>query len=190
MQQKHLEKKLVLKKNIKIFISKTLISIIIFLIGMILIKSSNQTRSIIKQNIFEQSIKFTKYKKLYDKYLGNILSIDKMVYEEKPVFNEKIAYKEIHEYKDGVALTVEENYMVPCIKNGIVVYIGTKEEYGQTIVIEQENGIDVFYSNIETAGIKLYDYIQEGDYVGQVKTNQLYLIFKQNGKVLNYKDHL
>lgn len=185
-----MHKKLVLKNEIKLFISKTLISIIIFLIGMILVKSSEETKSLIEKKIFEQSIKFTKYKQVYDKYLGNVLSIDKIVYEGKPVFNEKITYKELHEYKDGVALTVEENYMVPCIKNGIVVYIGTKEEYGQTIVIEQENGIDVFYSNVETSGIKLYDYIQEGDYIGQVKTNKLYLIFKQNGKVLNYKDHL
>ena len=50
-------------------------------------------------------------------------------------------------------LTVTENYMVPCLKSGIVVYIGEKEEYGNTLVLEQEDGIDVFYSNIETSGI-------------------------------------
>lgn len=190
MQHKQIKKRLILKRNIKILISKILITIIIFLIGMILVKSSEEYKNLIKKSIFDQSIKFTKYKKLYDKYLGNILSIDKIVYEEKPVFNEKITYKEIHEYKDGIALTVEDNYMVPCIKSGIVVYIGIKEEYGQTLVIEQENGIDVFYSNIETTGINLYDYIEEGDYLGQAKSNKLYLTFYKNGKVQDYKEHI
>lgn len=190
MQQKHIKKKLILKANIKKTISKCLLTIIIFLLGMISVKSSIKAKQLINKNIYTESISFTKYKKIYDKYLGNILSIDKVVYEEQPVFSEKITYSEIHEYKDGAVLTVNENYMVPCLKSGIVVYIGEKEEYGNTLVLEQEDGIDVFYSNIETSGIKLYDYISQGEYIGQVKTNKLYLIFQKEGKVLSYKDYI
>ena len=75
--------------------------------------------------------------------------------------------------------------MVPCLESGIVVYIGNKDDYGQTVIIEQENGIDVFYSNISNDNIKLYDYIEKGEYVGQTKTNKLYLVFQKNGTVLD-----
>lgn len=190
MESKVLKKKLVLKKQIRIIISKTLITVIIFLIGMILVKNNSQYKNIIRETVYEKSLKFTKAKQLYQKYFGSVFSIDNLVYEETPVFSEKINYTKQNTYKDGVALTVSKGYMVPCLESGIVVYIGNKEEYGQTIIIEQINGIDVFYSNITTDNIKLYDYIEKGKYIGQTQTDKLYLVFKKNGEVLNYKEYL
>lgn len=190
MPNKVLKKKLVLKNKIKKEISKILLTIIVFLIGMIIVKVNPTSKVILQKNIYEKSIKFTKFKELYKKYFGNILSLENIIYEEQPVFQENITYFDESIYKDGVALTVQNNYMVPSLDNGIVVYIGDKEGYGQTIIIEQENGIDVFYSNITTDNIKLYDYIEKGEYIGQVKTDKLYLIFQKNGVALNYKDYL
>lgn len=190
MSEKTIKKKLVLKKQIKQLISKTMLTIIIFLVGMIFIKQDTTNKALVKKKIYEENIKFVKVKELYKKYFGNVFSIDNVVYEDTPVFKEQIEYSKINTYKDGAELTVQENYMIPALENGIVVYIGEKEEYGQTIIIEQENGIDVFYANITTNDISLYDYVKKGDYIGQVKTNKLYLIFQKNGKVLNYKDYL
>lgn len=190
MQNKVLKKRLILKKQIRQALTKTLLTIIVLLIGMITIKDNPKTKILIQENIYEKSLKFTKAKQLYQKYFGSILSIDKLVYEESPVFNENMTYTEKNTYKDGVALTVAKGYMVPTLESGIVVYVGEKEGYGHTIIIEQINGIDVFYSNIITENIKLYDYIEKGDYIGQVKTDKLYLVFQKNGKVLDYKEYL
>lgn len=190
MENKVLKKRLILKKQIKIIISKLLITTIFFLIGMILVKNNVQYKNIIRETIYEKSLKFTKAKQLYQKYFGSVFSINNLVYEESPVFNEKINYTKQNTYKDGVALTVPKGYMVPCLESGIVVYIGDKEDYGQTIIIEQINGIDVFYSNITTENIKLYDYIEKGKYLGQTQTDKLYLVFQKNGEVLNYKEYL
>lgn len=190
MSNKVLKKKLVLKKTIKNTITKTLITIIIFLIGMILVKQNPKNKILIQENIYENSLKFTKAKQLYEKYFGSIFSIDNLIYEDVPVFNEQITYTEKHAYKDGVALTVQSKYMVPSLESGIVVYIGEKENYGQTIIIEQTNGIDVFYSNITTTNINLYDYIEKGDYVGETLSDKLYLVFQKNGVVLNYNDYI
>ena len=44
--------------------------------------------------------------------------------------------------------------------NGIVIFIGEKEGYGNTVVVEQVDGIDVYYSNVSVSNIKLYDYRQ------------------------------
>lgn len=188
--QKSVKKRFVLKKKIKIQLTKILLLIIIFLIGMICIKSNPNNKLIIKKNIYETSLKFTKAKELYEKYFGNIMSIDKIIYKETPVFDEKITYTQKNKYKDGVSLTVSENYMVPSLESGIVVYIGGKEDYGNTIVIEQTNGVDVFYSNIEIANIKLYDYIEKGEYIGQTSTDKLYLVFQKNGEIINYDEYI
>ena len=53
---------------IKKLISKILITVIIFLIGMILVKNNPKLKKFIRKNIYEVSFKFTKMKKTYEKY--------------------------------------------------------------------------------------------------------------------------
>ena len=149
--KKTIKKKLVLKKEIKVFLNKLLISLIIFLTALISVKKTPTL---------------------------------------KPVFNEKIIYSQKNMYKDGVSLTVEKNYMVPSIESGIVVYIGEKEDYGYTVIVEQVNGIDVFYSNINPIDIKIYDYVEKGSLQGETKNNNLYLVFQKNGEYLDYKKYI
>ena len=80
--------------------------------------------------------------------------------------------------------------MVPTIESGIVVFIGEKEKIGKTIIIEQVNGIDTFYSNINFNNLKLYDYVEKGELLGEVKNNELYLTFQKDGKYLDYKKYV
>ena len=80
--------------------------------------------------------------------------------------------------------------MIPTLESGVIVFIGEKEEYGKTIIIEQINGIEVFYANIEPINLKLYDYIEKGSLLGEAKNNKLYLVFSKDGKYLNYKDYI
>ena len=87
-------------------------------------------------------------------------------------------------------LKVDDNYLVPNLESGIVVFMGNKEGYGNTIIIEQINGIDVWYSNINTNDIKLYDYIEKGKLLGEVAGKKMYMVFQKDGKVLNYKDYI
>jgi stage IV sporulation protein FA len=190
MPEKYIKRKLVLKKKIKLTISKVMITTIILLVGMIIVKKEPNTKMFFKQNLYEKSIKFTKTKEIYNKYFGNILSLDQIMYKESPVFNETLTYNSKKTYKDGVELTVTEGYMVPNLNNGIVVYIGEKEEYGTTVIVEQENGIDVFYSNITFDGLKLYDYVEKGEYIGRAKTSKIYLLFQKDGEVLDYKNYI
>ena len=188
METKKVKRKLVLKKKFKILLTKIMITIIIFLIGLITIKKYPNTKNYIIENIYEKSIKFTKTRELYDKYIGNIVPIEKVIIEEKPVFNEKLTYKHHQIYKNGVELTVENNYLVPALE--VVVFIGEKSDYGTTIIIEQTNGISVFYSNINIIDINLYDYIKKGELIGEAKEEKLYLIFTKEGKYLDYKDYI
>ena len=190
MNKRIIKKRLVLKKNIKKVINKFLLSVILLLIGMIIIKNNPKIKPLLIENIFEKSIKFSKTKQVYEKYFGNILSLDKVIKETEPVFNEKLSYNKIEKYKDGVKLEVNNNYLVPNIESGIVVYIGVKEDLGNTVIIDQINGVETLYSNININNYKLYDYIEKGEVLGEVKDNNLYISFKKDGKYLDYKEYI
>ena len=189
-EKKVLVKKLVLKKKVKNFIIRVMLVTIVFLSTLIFVKQNNSFKNNVIKYVFEDSFEFTKLKSLYEKYFGKVLSVDKIVPKEEKVFNEKLNYKSKNAYKDGVALTVDKNYMVPSIESGIVVFMGEKEGYGNTIIIEGVNGIDIWYSNINTENIKMYDYIEKGKLIGEVKNNKLYMVFQKEGKYLDYKEYI
>lgn len=188
--KKTVKKKLVLKKGIRSFINRLLIVTIIFLSCLILIKSNNSFKNILIKYVYEDSFKFTKLKAIYEKYFGKILSIDKVAPKEEAVFNEKLEYSKANVYNDGAVLTVSDNYMVPTLESGIVVFIGEKEGYGSTVIIEQVDGIDVWYSNIKANNIKMYDYIEKGSLIGEIKGKKLYMVFQKDGAFLDYKKYI
>ena len=185
-----MKEKLVLKKSIRIALNKLLISIIIFLIGMILIKQNPNLKQPLQITLYEKSFKFQKIKLFYEKYFGNILSVDKIINDDKPVFNEKLSYEKITDYKKGIKLQVSDNYMVPIIESGVVVFIGEKENYGNTIIIEQIDGVETIYGNVNINGIKIYDYVEKGELLGEVNGNKLYLSFQKDGEYLDYKENI
>lgn len=184
------KKKLVLKKSVRSFISRVLLTVIIFLVGMILVKSDSKIKNIILEQVYNKNFEFAKMRKIYKKYFGNILSIDQLAMKDQQVFQEKLSYQKANSYLDGVKLSVSENYMVPVLESGIVIFIGEKEGYGNTVVVEQIDGIDVYYSNISTDGIKLYDYLEKGSLLGEAQDKKIYLVFQKDGKYLNYKDYI
>lgn len=184
------KKKLVLKKGVRKFINRCLIVIILFLCCLILLKSNKDFKNYLIKYVYEDSIHFTKLKELYEKYFGKVLSVDKVLPSEEKVFNEKISYEKANIYKDGVELKVSNNYLIPTLESGIVVFIGEKEGYGSTIIIEQVNGVDVWYSNVKINNIKMYDYIEKGSLLGESIDNKLYMVFQKEGKYLDYKEYI
>jgi stage IV sporulation protein FA len=92
-------------------------------------------------------------------------------------------------YHDGVSLTIPESYLIPAITEGMVVFIGNKEYYNNTIIIEDLNGVYIWYGNVSTTSLKLYDYVEKGTYIGEAERN-LYMVFSKDNKYLNYEEFL
>lgn len=180
-----MKERLVLRKEIKKVLNKLLLSIIIFLIGMILVKTNTNLKETIRIKFYEESLPFQKLRDTYNKYIGKINPIEKT----QPVFNETLVFNNISKYNDGVKLSVSDNYMVPILESGVVVFIGEKEKYKNTIIIEQVDGIDVFYGNIKSNNIKLYDYVEKGELLGEAN-KELYLVFQKDGEYLDYKKYI
>ena len=176
-----------MKKSIKNYISKTFITIIIFLVILILFKTNLNFKSTFYKYVFESNLPFSKINKIYNNYFGKILEIP--TYKENTVFDEKFIYTKKEKYFDGVKLNVGSNYLVHAQESGIVVYIGNKENYGNVVIIQQINGIDIWYGNINNPNVKLYKYIKKGELIGDVN-EILYLVYKKDGNILNYEDYI
>ena len=170
----------------KIFTVKLLLLIVIFISTLIVIKD-NDKKEWIKNNVLEKNISFTYLKKEYTKYFGNVLPF-LINFDSEMVFKEELTYSNINKYYDGVMLSVSYNYLVPALKDGIVVFIGEKENYGKTLIIENDNET-IWYSNIN-ANVNLYDEIGEGQYLGDTIDDKLYLVFKKDGVILDYKKYI
>jgi len=178
------------KKNIRGFVNKMLILVVLFLINLIAIKSNSTYRDFIYNKIYNNNFSFTKIKEFYNKYLGGVEALDGIVNNTTPVFNETLAYTSSSVYHDGVKLEVSSSYLVPVIEEGLVVFIGKKENYGDVIIVQGIDGIDIWYGNMANTSVKLYDYVDKGTFLGEVKGNSLYLVYSKDNKFLDYNNYL
>ena len=182
--------RMAIKKSIVNFIFKTLMVAVITLILLIIMKTNVKFKTMYYKYVYDNSITFTKFNNLYNKYFKD-LSIKDIVNKDNTntVSDEKLSYSKQDKYKDGVKLTVGTNYSIPVLESGIIVYIGNKDDYGSTIIVQQINGIDLLYGNIENTNYKLYDYVKKNDILG-TSNKYLYLVYKKDGKVLDYEKYL
>ena len=182
-------KKRRLRKEIVNYITKILLSII-FLLGSLIFLSNPNNKELYKKYFLSDSISFAKINNWYQNKFGNIIPLEDITIENTTrVFNEHIEYESIDSYLDGKVLKVKDNYMVPTLESGVVVYIGDKDNYGNTCIIQGIDGVDVWYSNIDTSNINLYDYVKKGSLIGPVNDNKLYLLFMRDSEIITYEEY-
>ena len=190
MKYKCLEKFNNKKENKKVikFINKTLMAIFLGLVFLIVMEYSPKFKDFMQKEVLDKNISFGFIGKLYSKYFGEVLpnNNDNIV----KVFKENITYKEKETYENGYKLIVEENYLVPVISSGVVVFIGEKEDMGNVIVIEGEDASTITYGNINNSDMKLYEYVNSGSFLGETNGNYLYITILKNGEYLDIETYL
>ena len=65
-----------------------------------------------------------------------------------------------------------------------------KDNYGNSIVIQGMDEVEITYGNISNSSLKLYDYIEKGELLGEVNGNNLYLVYSKDGNNLDYEEYL
>lgn len=172
-------------------LTKICFSLILLFTTLIILKAQPQLKDSFYKEIYEKNISFASINSWYEKYAGSSLPFNNLFKSEtKQVFNESLEYNEQNKYLDGVKLTVSNNYLVPSLDGGLIIFVGEKEGYGNTVIIGQANGIDVWYGGIDNVSVKLYDYVDKGTFIGEVLENNFYLVFKKDGEVLDYQDYI
>ncbi|MCI8330873.1 MAG: M23 family metallopeptidase [Bacilli bacterium] len=172
----------------KSIINRTLITTCIVLSILVICNISEKFTTYINKYVFETNYNFAKINAIYKKYM-----LELNPKKEKPNVpvskNDNLNYYEKKDYLDGVELSIDENYNVTMLESGLIVYIGEKEGYGNCIVVQQSNGIDVTYGNVKTGDIKIYDYIEKGKIIGTA-SKKLYITFASDGEYLDYKTYI
>ena len=178
-------------RNVNNFFIKLLICIVIVLSLLTFIKYDKNGKQVISKYLYKNNISMATINNWYKKHFGDILPFQNIVKEKtKLVFNNSLEYKSMSIYKDGIKLNVDSNYLIPAIESGIVVFKGNKDDYGNTVIIEQTDGVTVWYGNVDNANVSLYDYVSKGEYVGEAKDKYFYMVFQKNGKMIKYNEYL
>lgn len=176
------------KSRVLGFFNKMLTAILICIVCLIVMEYSPKFKTFMNEDVLGKNISFGYLGKLYNKYFGEVLPTDSN--GTVSVFNEKINYNKSEDYLDGFKLSVSTNYLVPVIEEGVVVYIGEKDDYGSVIVVEQTDGVNTIYGNINTNNVKLYDHVVKGSFLGEVKDDILYLVLEKDGEYLDLETYL
>ena len=176
------------KKYFKGFITRCLVCIILFFFLFIVCNFSDKNLLWFKNNIYDNNINFTFFNNLYNKYISKYLPFD--VYEEKIVMSEGLIYNSKEKYLNGVSLNVGKSYNMHSLCGGIVVYIGEKDDLGETVIIQGTDGVDYWYSNLDNLSVNLYDYIEKSVLIGTSKDENIYLTFVKNGEYIDYEEYI
>ena len=173
------------------YIIKFLVLVILTLTCLITLKVSNKFKTIFYKNIYDNHFSFASINNYYQKVFGSPIPFKDLFKDNtEMVFSEKIKYSTVSQYYDGVSLGVAKNLLVPIIENGMVVFVGEKDNYGKTVIVEQVDGVDVWYGNLENINVKMYDYVEKGFALGNTSSDKLYLVFKKDGENYDYEKYL
>ena len=179
------------KKNLKYakgLISRSLIAIIFVLGSIIFTNISDKNKELYQKYVLEDSLEFTKINELYQSVFGSV-DITKKNNDSEVVFG-SITYTNVEPFKNGVKLTVGMNEVVNVITSGIVVFIGDKDDLGNTIIIQGNDGVDIWYSNITDTDMAVYDYVEAGSIMGTSNGEDIYITISKDGQFMSYEEYM
>ena len=176
-------------KYFKNLISRILLTII-FVLGSIIFTNLNpKNKELYQKYVLEDSLKFTTINNYYQKLFGQVDLTSKKP-STTPAFSSSLNYSEIIPYKNGFKLTVNAQELINALASGIVVFIGDKDDLGNTIIIQGNDGVDIWYSNITDTDILVYDYVESGSIIGTSNSDYIIITLKENDKYLNYDEYI
>ncbi|HZG60687.1 MAG TPA: M23 family metallopeptidase [Anoxybacillus sp.] len=165
----------------EIFLLKTFLSVCLVLITAILFKNSSShlepIRSFVKSTM-EQEFQFAAVSEWYEQQFGKPLAL--LPTENEQENNEGIQYAvpafgRVLESFDvngqGVMVETGIEASVEAMNEGIVIFAGTKDKIGKTVIIQHADGTESWYGNLGKISVKLYDFVEMKKEVGKAMNN-------------------
>ena len=180
---KYYRKKKEAKKDHK-WLSKLLLSVILLLISLIYMNFSDKNKESLKKTLYEKNFNFTEVAKFYDTFISHNKK------EEDVLVNNEEVVRSVEKVGNSYKVDVKDSYNATLLNGGIIVYIGEKDDLGNTVIVQGNDGVDIWYSNVVVTEYSLYDYVSKGDIIGISNSDYIYLTFSKNGSYLEYDDYV
>ncbi len=165
--------------------TRTLISIILVLGFAIYTQISDDNLLYFKKKFFSETLPFAKINEIYNKYFGNITPVQKEVAVSKTQKN----YTNIEKKDNSYELSLNGNTF-SYLESGIIVFAGSKDNLGNTIIVQGIDGIDYWYSNLENVNVTLYDYVNKDSLIGEFNSNKAILTLMKDNNYLDANTYL
>ncbi len=176
-------------KYLKNLVTRTLLSIILVISVSIITKINSDNAIIINDYLFQDSLQFTKINKWYQDKFGTLIPSTNE--NSDLVFSSSdLTTNPYENYLDGVKIKVAKGSPISLLNGGIIVFIGDKEEYGKTVIIQGNDGIDYWYGGLTNISINLYDYIEKDTLIGESLEDYIYLVLEKDSSYVNYEEYL
>ena len=164
------------------WLTKLLLSIIILLCSLIVCNFDSDIREEFTSEVLEKNLNFGLYNEYYKKYISK----QDEVVEVSNVVEEVNEYEEV----DGrYKFKQDAESPVISLTPGIIVFNGTKEELGNTIIVQGNDGVDIWYSGVTLSGFSIYDYISKGDIIGSSNGDNILVSIVKDGELLKYEEY-
>lgn len=166
--------------NKETFILKMLLSACLVLVTAILFKNPSDSLEPARQfvkNTMEKEFQFAAVSKWYEKQFGEPLALiptEKQTKTMPKQYAVPASGRVLESFKkngQGVMVETASNAKVEAVNEGIVIFAGTKEKLGKTVIIQHADGSESWYGNLGTIAVKLYDFVETGKEVGTAMTN-------------------
>ena len=164
------------------WLSKLLLSIIILLISLIVCNFDADLRDSFSKNVLEENINFGTFNKYYKKFMSKE--------DSETVEVGKISGSEEREYIDGsYKIKYGVDAPVYVLASGIIVFNGTKDDLSNTVIVQGNDGIDIWYSGVSLNEYSLYDYVSEGDVLGGSILEYGFVSIVKDGEKITYEEY-
>lgn len=165
--------------------------IVIFLLFVLILNKYNKNLTLkFKNELFNKSLNFASINKVSQKVLGK----DVFYYENNTdsiqVISNEFSSSNSIKYLDATKITVSDNLPIGSISSGVVVFMGEKENYGNTVIIQGLDGYSIWYANIKDLNVKMYDYIEKQNLIGAANGDFVYLLIEKNNKFYSYDEYV
>lgn len=177
------EKGLKFTKSLRRFINKVLISLVLLILSLIFVKTSQKNKDSFKKVVFTETFKFTKFNNFYEKYFGSL-----HIKKDVPVLSEKVDYTNGEKYKEGINVKLNDE-VVNSISSGIVVFKGSKDDIKNLVIVQGADGYDIWYGNLENINVSIYDFVTENALIG-TSIKSFYLAINKDNKFYSYDEYI
>ncbi|UPM55265.1 M23 family metallopeptidase [Gottfriedia acidiceleris] len=164
------------------FMFRSLLCAIIVLALAIILKSNSPMASQVRHGlsqVYESEFQFASLQKWYEDRFGSPIAFLPQLNDQKQnVGNDNYAVpasgKVLQSFKtdgQGILIQTEANQKVESIKKGRVLFVGKKDNLGNTVIIQHADGSESWYGKLGTTNVKIYDEVDSKKVIGTVSSN-------------------